>query len=350
MSQVKIVLTVDYEIFGNGSGNVQNCLIEPTARILTIADKYNVPITLMAEMCEYWAFAKEEQRGDFPKGYSPASWIKEQLISSIQTGHDVQLHIHPQWLNSSFQLHENKWKVDFDQWRVSSLSYEDLNYILKRGKQELESLLRLYKQDYECFVFRAGAWSIQPEKDILRALINTGFKIDTTVASGCYLEENLANFDFRNIKINKPFWFVKENLSEESTSGILEVPIFTKKYSFFVKLLIKLLKTTKIISINPVNCADYIASPPKKSILEKFKPIHRMFDFCEMTDFEMISLIENAKKKFLNCEQIPVVAIGHSKSFNNATNLESFIKKALGKGYKFVTFKDIIKNFNNLKT
>ena len=340
MIKVEIVLTNDYEIFGNGSGDVRYCLIEPTNRLLEIADKYNIPITIMAEICEYWAFKSEEQKGNLPKRYKPATWIEEQLIRCIKTNHDVQLHVHPQWMNFVYHPDKNEWEVDFDYWRVSSLSYEKMCAILKRGKQELEALLRPFKLDYECFAFRAGAWSIQPEVHVLKALFDVGFKVDTTVAPGCYFESPLSYFDFRALH-HKPYWFVKEGIKEEAMTGILELPIYTRKYFLHDKAYYRLLRKLKKVNTIPRNCRGTLAAEPKKRFIKKLWPRYTMFDFCVMSDSEMMLMLKDAEREFRDYDVIPVVVIGHSKAFNNTNNLGSFIKKALNEGYTFSTFKHL---------
>ena len=50
-----IILTLDYELYGNGSGNVFRHIIEPTEKILSIAERYNVKITIFFEVIEYGA-------------------------------------------------------------------------------------------------------------------------------------------------------------------------------------------------------------------------------------------------------------------------------------------------------
>lgn len=345
MGKINIILTVDYEIFGNGSGDVKRCLIEPTEKILKIADKYNIPITLMMEICEYWAFKKEEQKGNLHKEYRPATWIKNQIIRCIKTGHDIQLHIHPQWMNFSYCANKDKWNVDFNRWRVSSLSYEEIYRLLIKGKYELENLFRPYVSNYECIAFRAGAWSIQPEEHILKALINAGFKVDTTIATNCYFKNQLTYFDFRGTP-KKPFWFVIKNLKKETTTGIIEIPIYTKKFSLFDKIYHKFLgKINKKnnVKIKPNNCNGFAEGLQKnESIIRKLLPAYRMLDFCVMSDNEMLMMIEEAERKLNKYTIIPIVAIGHSKSFSNIGNFESFIRKAINKNYKFATFKNII--------
>nr|HID57698.1 hypothetical protein [Desulfobacterales bacterium] len=330
MSKIRIVLTVDYEIFGNGTGDVRWCLIEPTKKILEIGDKYNIPITWMAELCEYWAFKKEERKGSLPSGYTPARWIEEQLIRCIETGHDVQLHIHPQWINYAYLSTEKKWKVDLNYWKVSSLSYEEIYRILREGKQELERLLKPFKPDYECFVFRAGACCIQPEKHILKALMDAGLKVDTTVSPNLCFEDKLTYCDFRGIP-QQPFWFVRESLKEEAAIGILEIPICTKRYSFYDKVYRELSRKIKHAEDSPENCNGYVEMAPKR-FSKKFLPEYYRLDICEMSDREMMVILKDAEARFGDYDLIPVVATGHSKLFNNSNNLESFIKKALDKG------------------
>lgn len=339
MDNLNIVLTIDYEIFGNGSGDVRWCLINPTKKILKIAEKYNVPITLMVDICEYWAFEKEERKNSLPKGYRPAKWIKEQLVRCIKNKHDIQLHLHPQWINYSYSPDKNKWNVDFSYWRVPSLSYETICKVLKRGKQGLESLLKPFDPQYECNVFRAGAWSIQPEKNILKALMSSGFKVDTSVVPGLYCKNKQNYFNFKEIN-RKPFWYVKENIGVEETTGILEMPVYTSKYSLYEKIFFKY-KKNKIIN-RPLNCKGYAEYLSKNSFLKRISSTYKMFDICMLSDIEMITMLNDARKEFVSERVIPIVAVGHSKNFNNSDNFETFIKLALEKGNKFTNFNNII--------
>ena len=45
-----LVLTLDYELYGNGSGNVFQHIIAPTEKILQLADKYNAKITIFLKL------------------------------------------------------------------------------------------------------------------------------------------------------------------------------------------------------------------------------------------------------------------------------------------------------------
>jgi len=56
--------------------------------------------------------------GRLPDGYAPGTWIQEQLRDSVAAGHDVQLHLHPQWTRSSYDPEANRWTVDPGRWRT----------------------------------------------------------------------------------------------------------------------------------------------------------------------------------------------------------------------------------------
>jgi len=341
MTQIKIITSLDYEIFGNGSGDVHHCLIQPTERILSVADQFKVPITLMVDINEYTAFKTEEGKGTLPSGYRPAQWIEQQLISSIQQNHDVQLHTHPQWLNYSYDPQEHRWNVDLNLWRTSSLKYEKLVEILQEGKDLLEKLLKPIKQNYQCIAFRAGAWAIQPEQNILKALQQAGFKIETTVAPDCCYDGQLTCYDFRNHP-NKPFWFAKDDLKRPEENGLIEYPIYTKKYNLIENIYFKLMRRIIGISTTPENCSATFAEKPKKSHLSDLFSDTVMLDFCSMSATEMLYLINSAKKKYRNYTTVPIVMIGHSKIFNSPDNLSTFFKKALERNYQFVTFNDLL--------
>lgn len=340
-TNIEIIITNDYEIFGNGSGDIKKCLIEPTDKIFGIADEYGVAITLMADICEYWAFRNEENAGNLPQGYKPAGWIEEQLIRGINSGHDIQLHLHPQWINYRYHRDKNKWEVDLNSWKLSSLGYERIYEILKKSKDDLERLLKPFKPDYECFAFRAGAWGIQPEKYILKALLDAGFKLDTTAAPGCILKSRLTSFDFSKLP-GKPYWFAQESLNRESPSGIIELPIFTRKYSVYGKIYYKIIRMLKKEKREINNSGGTVEDMPRSSLIKKLLPAYVMFDFCEQSDYEMLAMLKNAKDRYENLNWVPLVIMGHSKAFTDTNNFERFIKKALGKGYKFITFKDVV--------
>ncbi len=58
-----LILTVDYEVFGNGQGCLKHCVVEPASRLLRVADQFDAPVTLFAEAAELMAMEREMGRG-----------------------------------------------------------------------------------------------------------------------------------------------------------------------------------------------------------------------------------------------------------------------------------------------
>lgn len=49
---IHFVSSLDYEIFGNGSGDMMRDVIQPTNRLLDICDRHNAKMTIMFEVGE----------------------------------------------------------------------------------------------------------------------------------------------------------------------------------------------------------------------------------------------------------------------------------------------------------
>lgn len=116
---ISLIITIDYEIFGDGSGDVKKHIISPANQLLDICDKYGAKLTLMFEVAEYWAFKELEERGALNLDYYPSQLMAEQAANAIERGHDVQLHLHPQWLGAKYE--NGSWVVNFSWPRLSDL-------------------------------------------------------------------------------------------------------------------------------------------------------------------------------------------------------------------------------------
>ncbi len=104
----QIVLTVDYEIFGNGSGDVRQHIVEPAERMARICERlWIAPLTIFFEAEEYLAFERHAAELETSLGYDPAALIREQVASLVRRGHQFQLHLHPQWYGARFQ--DDRW-------------------------------------------------------------------------------------------------------------------------------------------------------------------------------------------------------------------------------------------------
>lgn len=337
-NNVHIILTNDYEICGNGGGDVDKCIIEPTKKMLAIASKHGVPVTLMLDIAEYNAFTNEYQKGNLSDNI--ALKIRSQLIEAIRSIHDVQLHLHPQWLNYKYDKDNNEWELDLSLWRTSSLEKQMLKQILIESKTQLETLFKPINSEYSCMAFRAGAWCIQPEKNVLEALFEAGFMIDTSVSLKQKLVNEYTNYDFSAIK-NRPYWYCKKDFNEDLKTGILELPVQSIKILFFERVFRYFFNKFSSGLSSGCICKPF-QKKNKSQLTDYFKSAYLKLDYCKYSYKDLMRIIRKIEKKHNNYEILPLVAVGHSKEFKHPDDFENFIIHAKKYGYKFSTFNDIV--------
>jgi hypothetical protein len=145
------------------------------------------------------------------------------LKDTVRRNFDVQLHLHPQWLNAKYI--NQQWQVSLDDWSIAGLPPSTLNVVLKEAKRYLDDLLRPVCPSYECLAFRAGAYCIEPSKHVMKALLETGIICDSSVTKGMC---NPLFFDYRDAFSHFMPWIANSEdvkYRSDRASGLLEMPI-----------------------------------------------------------------------------------------------------------------------------
>lgn len=346
--------TLDYELMGNGDGDVYELMVNPTYKFLKVCDKYNIKSTIFFEVVEYWKIKEAFQKG-LLKEYrtDPTLDIENQLRTAIKNGHDVQLHIHPQWLDATYD--NGKWIVNDNLHRLpvlAELGNENeysLTKLIREGKNTLEKLFKPINENYRCHIFRAGGLNIYPSNNILKALRANGFDTDSSVFPYAYADTIFTKYDFRNVTNKNIYWITNSGILtnpkniDGKNSPFLELPILSllikryKKYDLF-RIYNKLFST---------NATTTTKSRAKDKLVGK-NVIQKVNFFLEEEsltwDFCLFS--KNKHKKYLNFiknEQFnnildirPVILIGHSKEINNKNihHLEWLIKNVFTNGFQ----------------
>ena len=334
----KLILTVDYEIWGNGTGSFSELVYEPTQKMLKVCDSYNAKLTIFAEMGHYWAMKRYK---DFFK--NEINLFEMQLKNAVDRGHDVQMHLHPQWIDATYK--KGIWNLNFNKWACSELSYNEISELLKKGKNDLEDLIKQVKKEYKCIAFRAGGWCALPSKNLVRALIKNGFLIDSSVAKGRVLKSDVCNIDYTNANSAYIPWKINpDNINSSNFDGkLIEFPIFsTRRFfplRFFDKNILNL--TKKIKNIKRDNNNGPVFHNQKKDllslILRKFRGDYYQNDFCTITSNILLRNLLRLKIHTKKC--IPIVLISHSKNFIDYDNFDHFISSVNDySNFNFSTF------------
>jgi len=327
---IKIILSLDYEIYGNGKGDVIEHIINPTSNILEICDKYSVPLSIMFEINEFLKFKEYKTVLKDNLGYSPTELIKKQLISAIKGGHDVQLHTHPQWLDAKYV--EGKWILKDPQRNVNQLTDKQIQRFISTGKRAIENLIRDYKPDYRCTVLRLTNlnWKEAPKK-VIPAMIDNSIYIHSLSTSN-------------NTKNNSQgYWPL------EPKGKVIEVPIHSvevPKYKIYTNRRVRnVLYRRKYQTKGDYRNVGKVSSP-----LSFLYGKHDLkWDFCNQTAEEMLDFLYIAMKNYNHKNEIvPLVMIGHSKDFDNSKELLKFLGKVKNifdpEQVDFSTFRDLFKN------
>jgi len=319
-----IIITLDYEIFGNGKGDIKNHVLHPANKIFDITTKYNVPISIMFEIYQYIAYKKYDDVIENDLGYSPAKKIKNQIKTAYDKGNDVQLHIHPQFTEMIYR--HKRFVLKNPKLSVHDLDEENVYELIKTGKEKLEFLIN--NPDYKCIALRLSnmGW-IEAPKNTLKPMEKLGLKIHSL--SDEYKEEN-----------SQGFWKLFD-------SQVYEIPIHTMEKKYY-----QLINARGIFTL----FYNWIHSPrfgyhetsknESKKISSKNKHYRLKWDYSKLSYKEMINYLEQAISKYnYKKYEIPLVMIGHTKDFFNDKNLEKFLeittKEYVNKGIaRFTTFKE----------
>lgn len=194
LAEKKVLFTFDYELFlGVESGNVPQCLIKSTERILDMLKKYSfngiffvdtLYLCHLKDLCTTHAAAKK----DFDS-------IAMQLNRMVNEGHDVFMHIHPHWDDAIYNEALNTWSLrDYSKYLFSSLDNDVQARLFKMSYDILNEIItsRNFKPDG----YRAGGWSIQPFTSFKPYFEKYNIRHEFSVIPGKAVESSGLKFNF----------------------------------------------------------------------------------------------------------------------------------------------------------
>jgi hypothetical protein len=190
---IHLALTHDWELRGDGSGDIEQIQFAPLRRLLEIYAKYSVRTTILPDVMQQLAFRRDENDQSELKPLADA-W-DQHLRDAFRQGHDIQLHLHPQWLNAKYE--EGRWLPDGD-WSILNYERDAAYAMLARGKQYLEALLQPIDSSYRCLAFRAGALAAAPSHHLFESLADLGIELDVSIAGGVFVDSHELQLDYRN--------------------------------------------------------------------------------------------------------------------------------------------------------
>ena len=342
----KIILTIDYELFlGSKTGSVKDCMIKPTDKLISYLDKNNSKMTVFWDILHYYQLLKFEN--NFSELKEDRLLIEKQILKLAEKGHDIQLHLHPNWLDAKYQ--NGKWEFQYDRFKLHKLTNEDKNDDINSilgcitiSKNLIENLIRKVNPDYKVTTFRAGGCLIEPFNKLKDSLAANDIKIDSSVCPGLFIEKKGFNsFDFRNYPLKLKYNFDTSPRFIVDDGIFTEIPITTIKLPLLRNIYYKLLGRIKYSTLKNEKKGTSAGVYQNHTIQNKIKK-----NFSIFFESERIHLTTDGKflEKFNYIyKNVPEYAtmILHPKLLNNHT-LKILDNSLSTKKIKFISIKDFV--------
>ena len=310
-SMIEFVFTIDYEIYGNGEGSLNELIYEPMQQLQNIFDRAGAKLVVFVEAAELEII--EATNTD-----TAITEVKKQINSLYNQRHEIALHLHPQWYNGKYI--NNKWELDNSEYNLCILPERRIGGIVDRSINYLQSALS--KQDFSPVSFRAGNWLFQPTQPFAKILSQRGIKVDSSVFKGGLQHQHCL--DYRPALQNGFFWPFQDDVNLVDPDGsLMEIPIYSQMVPAWK------MATTKRLGLQQKSSSGGKFFFHRIARLRDFMRIRQplKLDFCRMTIEEltgMMNMIIQYDQRTPDSYK-PVVAIGHTKDLIDFTTVETFL-------------------------
>jgi glycosyltransferase involved in cell wall biosynthesis len=308
---IECILTLDYEVYGNGSGSLKDLVFEPGEQLRQIFRKWDARFVAFVEAAEFYQIEKG--------GTDPAIRdVRRQIHQFHQEGFEIGLHLHPHWCNAR---HENgKWVLDADEYNLCTLPRPRISEIVDLALNYLCDVVG--DSGFTPLSFRAGNWLFQPTEVAASVLAEKGIRIDSSVFKGG-LQHN-HTLDYRPALRNGYYWSFSNDVNVPDAMGsCVEVPIYTEMVPFWKMSTSKRLAFTGGQGMGTRNVKQKVNRA--RDLMRFLYP--RKLDFCRMTLDELTTTLEAIVREDQRSpeEYKPIVAIGHSKDLVDPSTVDAFL-------------------------
>jgi hypothetical protein len=321
----QLVFTVDYELFGNGCGDVRQHITGPMERMCRMAEKFESPISIYFELEEYLAFERHAAELQRTLGYDPAEAMRRQAAELAARGHDIQLHLHPQWNRGRYD--GSAWQLTDSCLTVDALfeTQEETTAFIRERRCALEEL-----SGKPVLAYRAGGFAAQPGKKLLLALEATGFAIESSVVRGLHLEKPVQ-IDYRRAPDRRRLWRISDAVDREDLAGRLwEIPIHSVMGRRYQQLSFNRLKAKFSRNVPKARQREIINQlgvnrDPVSMLSFLWRPVPIKLDYHNLSPATLFRMILEAPPP-LEGDLDVLVLIGHTKEHINDEAFEHFLK------------------------
>ena len=235
--------------------------------------------------------------------------IVTQLKQAALEGHDLQLHLHPQWYYSNYN--HSGWQMDFVHYALTDCPVHDIEVMISFGCKLIEEICGIRPNAY-----RAGGYSCPNSQTILDIFEKEGIKYYPSVLLGCCDEGTFQKYNYSSVKDFKYYTFRENNAIEDKNGMFVECPItctsFSERYCS-IKLKLNLCIHRESIKICDDGKGICVLSP---KVLHKRKVLSKKFGRMQVKaslDYTNAYFLKNLYEKAKKHGSLFVI-IGHPKN------------------------------------
>lgn len=184
-----ILIEDDWEVMGNGLGNVAHLQYLPSLFLMKLARRLGIKMTFMVDVVQQLVY-RNHIHSDYNLKLQKNLWDDTVLLMKSY-GFDVQLHLHPQWVNAALK---DEFFYLGNNWNFGKYSDSAQQAMIRESINYLEDLIIPVDPDYKVIAYKAGTWGLQPSGDLLRNMEKYGIRIIMGVRKGMYLPGNGVDY------------------------------------------------------------------------------------------------------------------------------------------------------------
>jgi hypothetical protein len=370
---IYLALTDDWELRGDGSGDMDEIQLNPMRRLASLYEKNGARGSFFVEVMQQRTFRRFQ--AEYPELKILADRWEAQVRDVYQRGHDIQLHIHPQWTDAEYQ--GGSWKLK-GKWSILDHSPEEANRLILEGKEFLEDLLRPVDPDYRCLAFRAGAWCVAPSPHILSQLADAGIILDASIVEGIHIHTKNLQLDYQNCEESfLPFYPNMQDARKVSSQKekIICVPTchFIEPKWFMLRRHMKMTwrlvrnriagspkGTRKAANGGEPQTSEYrewerVNASTLSKIVHHLRPYlsqgtYQIGDLSALEYPWLCCMMQSIRKRVRSSglSEIPVILENHTKEIRNFNDIERFISDcARADDIQFITLTDLAARLQN---
>lgn len=256
--------------------------------------------------------------------------VREQLKQVISGGHDIQLHLHPQWHGASWS--EDGWNLGSNHYGLLQWGEQVLRDLVRRGREYLDEIARPLRSDYECRVFRAGGFHFDRTDLVGEILLEQGILVDSSACRGYWRQTPHSSIDYRDLLgYRRPYWHsLNAGIERQDRDSLWEIPIWAIPERQWRKITIGRLRSLlrrdrSKIGTGEVFSQTNLKPSPIRILKWMWDTQPMLWDFCLSSGRQLLVSYVAAMDFHRQVESFfPLVMIGHTKHFRNPLALSEF--------------------------